>query len=388
MENDFVKPLTVWYNLGHRDLPWRHTRDPYKIWVSEIMLQQTRVEAVRTYYARFLEALPDVRHLAVCPDDRLLKLWEGLGYYSRVRNMKKAAQIITSDFGGEFPADAGELRKLPGIGEYTAGAVASIAFGRAEPAVDGNVMRVYARLMADDSNNLSQKMKRLVTEELRGVLVSSFGQPGRPASYPGDGDAPAETGAFNQALFELGATVCTPKDPKCASCPVRPWCLAFSEGKTETLPVRIVPKKHREEDRTVFLIEDDGRTAVRRRPDGGLLGGLYEFPNLPGSVGEEEALAYVRQSGFEALRIRKLPDAKHVFSHVTWRMTGYYITIAPETENGGQNEWIFADRAELKNVYPIPAAFAAYANLLGVLVGKKGKERRINEDSDSRNSML
>ena len=338
MENDFVKPLTVWYNLGHRDLPWRHTRDPYKIWVSEIMLQQTRVEAVRTYYARFLEALPDVRHLAVCPDDRLLKLWEGLGYYSRVRNMKKAAQIITSDFGGEFPADAGELRKLPGIGEYTAGAVASIAFGRAEPAVDGNVMRVY--------------------------------------------------GAFNQALFELGATVCTPKDPKCASCPVRPWCLAFSEGKTETLPVRIVPKKHREEDRTVLLIEDDGRTAVRRRPDGGLLGGLYEFPNLPGSVGEEEALAYVRQSGFEALRIRKLPDAKHVFSHVTWRMTGYYITIAPETENGGQNEWIFADRAELKNVYPIPAAFAAYANLLGVLVGKKGKERRINEDSDSRNSML
>lgn len=388
MENDFVKPLTVWYNLGHRDLPWRHTRDPYKIWVSEIMLQQTRVEAVRTYYARFLEALPDVRALAACPDVRLLKLWEGLGYYSRVRNMKKAAQIIVSDFDGKFPADAGELRRLPGIGAYTAGAVASIAFGLAEPAVDGNVMRVYARLAADESNILSQKMKRRVTEELRGVLASSFGQPGRPGVYPGDGDAPTETGAFNQALFELGATVCTPKDPQCPDCPVRLWCRAFSEGRTETLPVRLAPEKHREEDRTVLLIEDGGRTAVRRRPDGGLLGGLYEFPNLPGIVGEEDALAYVRRSGYEALRIRKLPEAKHVFSHVTWRMTGYCIMIAPETENGGQNGWIFADRAELKDVYPIPAAFAAYANLLGILVGKKGKERGTDEDSDSRNSML
>ncbi|MEE8826468.1 MAG: A/G-specific adenine glycosylase [Eubacteriales bacterium] len=388
MENDFVKPLTVWYNRGHRDLPWRHTRDPYKIWVSEIMLQQTRVEAVKAYYARFLEALPDVHALAECPDDQLLKLWEGLGYYSRVKNMKKAAAIVVHDFCGELPVDAAELRKLPGIGEYTAGAVASIAFGLAEPAVDGNVMRVFARLTANETNILSQKMKRSVTDELRGVLASSFGQPKGPEAYPGDGDAPTETGAFNQALFELGATVCTPKDPKCASCPVRPWCRAFSEGKTETLPVRIVPKKHREEDRTVLLIEDGERTAVRRRPDGGLLGGLYEFPNLSGRVGEEDALAYVRQNGCEALRIRRLPDAKHVFSHVTWRMTGYCITIAPETDNGGQNGWIFADRAEMKDVYPIPAAFAAYANLLGVLVGKKGKEQRTDEDSDSRNSML
>ncbi|MDO4619694.1 MAG: A/G-specific adenine glycosylase [Lachnospiraceae bacterium] len=347
---EIAMPLVQWYQGNKRDLPWRHTADPYKIWVSEIMLQQTRVEAVRGYYDRFLSVLPDVASLAACEEDRLLKLWEGLGYYNRVRNMQKAARQIQQEEQGRFPENAAEIQKLPGIGSYTAGAVASIAFGERVPAVDGNVLRVYARLLALEDNILLPRVKKEAEEAFREVMKDLQ----EPEIYAGD---------FNQALIELGALVCVPdRAPHCDSCPLQPYCAAYKEEKTGVLPVRIGKQKRRVEKRTVLVVRTGTEALIRKRPPKGLLASLYEFPNMEGHVNDAEAVAYVEENGYDALRIQRLPEAKHVFSHVEWQMIGYEIRIAPPDEDRGA--WICADLKEIEKTYSIPSAFSAYTDKL------------------------
>ena len=389
MRFDFVKPMLVWYNENARDLPWRRTKDPYLIWVSEIMLQQTRVEAVLGYYERFTSALPTVTDLAVCPEDRLLKLWEGLGYYSRARNMQKAARIVCESYAGQMPESAADLIKLPGIGEYTAGAISSIAFGQAEPAVDGNVLRVIARLEAISENILSESVKKKIREDLRSLHDANDGT----------------FGLLNQAFMDLGASVCLAGGaPKCNICPISAYCRCFELGLQSDLPVRVKKQKRRIEKRTVLLIRRDETYAIRKRPDSGLLSGLYEFPNETGELSSDDALAKAESLGLMPLRIKKLSAARHIFSHVEWHMTGYEILVAPSgfpdddgvqdagdlshtPENANDNTLIFAAPEMIESKYPVPSAFEKYAKMINIRTGKKREELRY-ENINSRDTEL
>ena len=338
--------LLPWYLEHQRDLPWRHTADPYRIWISEIMLQQTRVEAVKAYYTRFLEALPTIRSLAACPDGRLLKLWEGLGYYSRARNLKKAAELLTASGNPELPADHDALLSLPGIGPYTAGAIASIAFGLPYPAVDGNVMRVLARVR-NDARNIADPYVRKETEaDLTGLYRT------------GTDRQITDPGLLNQSLMELGALVCIPNgQPHCEACPLAELCAAHQSGRELELPVVEKNRSRRIEERTVFVIRDGDRTGVRRRPEKGLLAGLYEFPNVKGHLSEEEAVRRIAAYGFAVLQIRRLADARHVFSHIEWHMAGYEVKVASPARRGNV---IFQNDRTLLTKYAIPEAFAVY----------------------------
>ena len=337
MQDTITKPLLKWYGENKRVLPWREKKNPYEIWVSEIMLQQTRVEAVKPFYERFMRELPNVAALAVCPEEKLLKLWEGLGYYNRVRNMQKAAQKIMEVYDGVFPADYEALKGLPGIGNYTAGAVASIAFCIPVPAVDGNVLRVMARLREDGEDILKQSVKNRVEAELTEIM---------PAEDPG---------AFNQAMMDLGATVCLPNGaPLCEKCPARAFCAAYQNDMTDVLPVRAAKKPRRVEERTVFLLVRDGRLALRKRPAKGLLAGLWELPNVPGNLDEAGAAITLAQWGLTARTLTPVGAAKHIFSHVEWDMHGYLA--AAEGEN---NEFLWADGAALQAA-AIPSAFRYY----------------------------
>ena len=331
-----VPELVAWYRQNRRSLPWREDRTPYRVWVAEIMLQQTRIEAAIGYYRRFLEALPDVRALAAVEDDRLLKLWEGLGYYSRARNLKKAAQQIVENFGGELPRTAAELKTLPGIGDYTAGAVASIAWGEPEPAVDGNVLRVMMRLLARADDVMEPTTRRDVAERLRGV-------------YPRG----EEAALLTEGIMELGETVCLPNgEPVCLLCPLRGLCLACESGTQQDYPVRAKPKERRIEQRTVLLLRCGGRFAVRKRPEGGLLAGLWEFPNREGELEMEKLETLL---GVGPLRCRELGQAKHVFSHVEWHMQGYLVDCEKEPEGF---TWLTA--SEIEEQCSIPTAFRYY----------------------------
>ena len=340
-------PLLAWYDSGRRILPWREEPTPYHVWLSEIMLQQTRVEAVKPYYDRFLQALPDIESLAAADEEKLLKLWEGLGYYNRARNLKKAAQILVSEYGGRMPDDYEIILSLPGIGSYTAGAISSIAFGKAYPAVDGNVLRILARLRTDERDILQAGVKKSVEEELADVM---------PKDRPGD---------FNQALMELGAMVCIPNGaPKCDVCPWKELCRARAQGITGEFPKKAGKKPRSIEKKTILVIQDAERVALRKRPEKGLLAGLYEFPSMEGNCEEERVLAYLRELGLLPLRIRALPPAKHVFTHKEWHMTGFLIRVDELADRGGRQEGeglIFVDPKETWTNYPIPSAFAAYA---------------------------
>ena len=350
------------------------------------MLQQTRVESVKAYYQRFLEALPDLSALAEADEERLLKLWEGLGYYSRVRNMQRAARTVVEDFKGAFPRTKEEMEKLPGIGSYTAGAVASIAFGERVPAVDGNVLRVWARMTADDRNILLPSVKKEAERDIAGLMQTLPAARTSGQDHPGAFHENA-AGDFNQALIELGALLCLPGEkPLCEACPVRPFCGAERRGLAGVLPIREKKTERRIERRTVLLVRSGELTAVRKRPDSGLLAGMYEFPNVRGELTAEQAVAYTSENGYDALRIRPLPAARHLFSHVEWRMTGYEIRIGALSGERGRSahgrDWIFADAKELSGERPLPAAFSAYAKLIHVFPGK-GKSRE--EEQEERN---
>ena len=331
------EPLLDWYGAHRRALPWRDDPSPYRTWVSEIMLQQTRVSAVLPYYERCLRELPDVSALAAVSEERLFKLWEGLGYYSRARNLRRAAQIVMEAYGGELPQTVAALRTLPGIGDYTASAVASINFGAAEPAVDGNLLRVTARLCGCAEDVTDARTKRRFRDKLAEAI---------------DRERP---GAWNQAMMDLGATVCLPNGaPLCAECPARAFCAAYRGELTDVLPVRAPKKARRAEERTVFLLLRDGRLAVRTRPDTGLLAKLTEFPNTDGSLDEPSARVALARWGLDADALTPLGTAKHVFTHIEWQMKGYAAAV---TGDCPAFRWVDAAAFE---ALAIPTAFKKY----------------------------
>ncbi len=351
-----VSPLLDWYDRCARDLPWRRTRDPYAIWLSEIMCQQTRVQAVIGYYHRFLAELPDVRALAEADEERLLKLWEGLGYYSRARNLQKAAKVMVERYGGKLPETFEALCSLPGVGVYTAGAIGSIAFGLRVPCVDGNVLRVITRV-TDDQRMIDRGNTRSdITAAVAGIL---------PEDRPGD---------FNQALMELGATVCLPNgEPLCSQCPLAALCEGNLHGTAESLPRKSPKKQRRVEERTVLLLYGGGRVALRKRPPQGLLANLWEFPSVSGRLSPGEAGAVLHSLGLHASKLTKGPKAKHIFSHVEWHMT----SLEGEAASTGDlpDSLVWADAARLSEETAVASAFKVYKqHVLNKLSGSPGRE--------------
>ncbi|MBS4982034.1 MAG: DNA/RNA nuclease SfsA [Lachnospiraceae bacterium] len=347
------EPLVEWFRNHKRTLPWREDPSAYRVWVSEIMLQQTRVEAVRPFYDRFMKELPTVEKLAEVEEEKLLKLWEGLGYYNRVRNMQKAARQIMEEFSGEFPRDYEQIRSLSGIGSYTAGAIASFAYGIPKPAVDGNVLRVLSRILASEDDIMKQSTKTKMEYMLESVI---------PKEAASD---------FNQGLIELGAIVCVPNGvAKCEECPVRHLCRARKLGKVMELPVKSKAKARKVEKRTIFVFQDGENVAIRKRPAKGLLAGMYEFPSRDGHLSEEEAIAFCREIGLAPLRIKPLGAAKHIFSHVEWNMIGYKIRV-DELEKKCTEKMLFVHPEDIQENYPIPAAFEKYTNHIEILLGQE-----------------
>ena len=329
--------LLPWYQENKRNLPWRLDTQPYHVWLSEIMLQQTRVEAVKGYYSRFLKELPTIADLANCHDDVLHKLWEGLGYYSRVRNLKKAAQVVMERYGGEFPGEYRQVLDLPGIGEYTAGAICSICFGLKTPAVDGNVLRVISRITDDSTPIDLPAYKKQVQKELEQVY-------------------PAHAGDFTQALMELGATVCGPnRKPDCEHCPCKDFCLGAERGTAEALPVRLPKKGRRQEDMTVFICVCDGKYAVEKRSSQGLLADLWQFPNVSGRLEVQQAVDAAGKLELQTRQVMLSLDKTHIFTHVQWNMRGFYLTTAACT---GDFQWLSAD--EIEEAIALPTAFRQF----------------------------
>ena len=381
-----VSPLLQWFLNHARVLPWREEPTPYRVWVSEIMLQQTRVEAVKPYFERFTTALPDADALSACPEDELLKLWEGLGYYNRVRNMQKAAVEVVENYGGQLPADYEKLLKLKGIGHYTAGAIASIAYGIPVPAVDGNVLRVLTRVSADDTDIMKQSFRNQMETLLEKLMHGSSDRNEKNVfSWMEDADDLRMqvyhqnlAGAFNQALMELGATVCVPNGaPLCEECPWKDLCEAKKQGLIGQIPVKNKAKPRKIEEKTVLILRDDDKVAIRKRPQKGLLAGLYELPNVEGSMGQEEVVSLVKQMGYAPIRIQPLGEAKHIFSHIEWHMTGYVIRVEePEmrqqVQSGSQkDDLLFVNAEDAKEKYAIPSAFAAYAKYMNIFLGNE-----------------
>lgn len=341
--NQTVAPLLAWYEAHKRPLPWRNEPTPYHVWISEIMLQQTRIEAVIPYYERFLKELPNVAALANADDDQLMKLWEGLGYYSRARNLKKAALQIIAEHGGKLPEAASELRRLSGIGDYTAGAIASICFGKPEPAVDGNVLRVIMRILGKTDDISLQATKKETASALREI-------------YPTGEDAKNLT----QAIMELGESVCIPNgEPKCALCPLASLCKAKREGLTDTIPFKSPKKPRKQEQKTVFLLSCRGKYAVSKRPSTGLLAGLWEFPNTSGTLSEEDALKYLQELGLSPIGITPSANAVHIFTHIEWHMTGYAAECLTPCDS-----LIWKSAEEILAEHAIPSAFRVYTALL------------------------
>ena len=333
--------LLPWFAEHRRDLPWRRDREPYHVWLSEIMLQQTRVEAVRGYYLRFLERLPDIAALASAPEDVLLKLWEGLGYYSRVRNLQKAAQCVMEQHDGEFPQELSAIRALPGIGDYTAGAIASICFEAPTAAVDGNVLRVILRLTVCADSPADVRVRRRIGEELSAVY---------PAGHCGD---------FTQALMELGATVCLPNGaPQCGACPLRALCEAHAQGTELQFPTKPPKKPRRIEQRTVFVLQCGDRLAVCKRPSRGLLAGLWQLPDVPGKLETAEALRQAEQWGVHPTGILKTAERTHIFTHVQWDLRGVWLTCAAEAP-----QFTWADENALQHEIGLPTAYRQFLDL-------------------------
>ncbi len=351
--NDFAKRATVvknfteallqYYNKEKRELPWRQDTNPYHVWISEIMLQQTRVEAVKSYYQRFIEALPDVEALAEVDEERLLKLWEGLGYYSRARNLQKAARIVAEEYGGVIPGTREELLRLPGIGSYTAGAIASISYGGAVPAVDGNVLRVLSRVFADGRDIGMPRVKK----DYEALLGTSMSR-----EYPGE---------FNQAMMEVGAMVCVPNgQPRCESCPLSSFCEALRSGTWNRYPYKEPRKPRTVEERTVLILRDEKLIAIVKRPVKGFLAGMYEFPVMEGYATKQEVLSDLKEKGIRAVRIQPLEDAVHIFTHREWHMKAYLIRVDELEAYTPPPGWLFVDAADTREIYPIPSAYAKY----------------------------
>lgn len=344
--------MLQWYDSHARILPWRENPEPYAIWISEIMLQQTRVEAVKPYFDRWMRAFPDLSTLAKASEAEVLKLWEGLGYYSRVRNIHKTAKLVMEEYGGSLPSSFEALLRLPGIGQYTAGAVGSIAFQLPVPCVDGNVLRVVARLTAEKTDVSTASAKKLFTEWVAEII---------PKERPGD---------FNQAMMELGAMVCLPNGlPKCELCPVAFLCEARLQNCVTEYPVKSGKRPRRIENKTVLVLLDDTRTALRKRPDRGLLAGLWEFPNVNGTLTPEEVHQLLLTFGLKTSSLVNLKKAKHIFTHIEWEMTGY-LAVVNQNSSGSENSskgapdfhWVSIDLLDEK--LALPAAFKTYYQIV------------------------
>lgn len=337
-----VRPLLSWYGQNARALPWRESTEPYRVWVSEIMLQQTRIETVIPYFERFMRTVPDIKTLAGLDEEQLLKLWEGLGYYSRARSLQKAACVIAEKFGGIFPTEFDEIRLLPGIGDYTAGAIASICFGHPVPAVDGNVLRVVSRLIGCDDDIAAPGVKSCFVATLRKI-------------YPTEA-----TGDFTQSLMELGAVVCLPGGrAKCGVCPLADLCTARAAGTQSALPVKSKKPPRKKEQITVFILRCGEKVAVRRRDKSALLGGLWEFPNVEGCLNEEEAASRLEQWGVSAAAAVPGIRKKHVFTHIEWEMTSYVVWC-----NNKPEVFSWVTKKELTEKLALPAAFCAFLSLV------------------------
>ena len=329
--------LLPWYKQNARELPWRQDTKPYHIWLSEIMLQQTRVEAVRSYYLRFLEQLPSIHALAEAPESQLFKLWEGLGYYNRARNLQKAARVIETQYGGQFPKQYEDIRALPGIGPYTAGAIASICFNRPYAAVDGNVLRIITRMTENDAPIDSMQTKSEIAAQLEKI-------------YP-----KTDCGQFTQALMELGATVCTPKSPKCAECPANNFCCAYAGGTMLQYPVKQPKKDKRLEEHTVFLLQCGDSYALTKRTESGLLCGLWQLPNVLGKLDVNQALHTAESFGVQPAELYKQMHRVHIFTHIKWQMTCYHILCTKKA-----SDFIWATAQEIQTNYALPTAFRMF----------------------------
>lgn len=349
--------LLEWYDKNKRILPWRQDKNPYHIWISEVMLQQTRVEAVKPYYQRFMKELPDVVALAEVKEDHLLKLWEGLGYYSRARNLKKGAQYICEQCKGKIPSEYEELIKVPGIGPYTAGAIASIAFDKPVAAVDGNVLRVWSRLLGSYEDISKASTKRMIAEKVEDILVQ----------LPED----RSPGDFNQAIMDLGSSICIGNGmPQCENCPLQVECKARKEDSVLEIPVKPSKKGRKIEKKTVILLTCEEKYAIRKRKDTGLLAGMWEFLLLDGKYNIEQIESVFPESVC-IQEMELLGEAVHVFSHVEWHMLGYKIhleTICSVSDlklpisckDSKEPEFIWKTASEIENAYSIPTAFKKY----------------------------
>ncbi|BBF44006.1 A/G-specific adenine glycosylase [Lachnospiraceae bacterium KM106-2] len=349
-----VEPLLSWFDKQKRSLAWRDDPKPYYVWVSEIMLQQTRVEAVKGYFDRFIKELPTIADLAAVDDDKLMKLWEGLGYYNRARNLKKAANVVVTEYGGELPANYDSLLSLPGIGSYTAGAISSIAFGLKEPAVDGNVLRVTKRIAGSYDDITKQSVKKELEVDMRAIM------PERP-------------GDFNQAIMDLGAMVCIPNGkPLCEKCPLASICVATKKDIYTEIPVKPAKKARKLEDKTVILLEYQGKYAVAKRPKKGLLAGLWEIPNLEGKYDPDDMENLAKELGIKDYELELLGKGKHIFSHIEWHMLGYHLKIKEWEKEKSKitldtlkeplpvESYTWVNEEQLEHEYALPNAFDAY----------------------------
>ena len=332
---DIVEPLLIWYQINKRELPWRKDKEPYHVWISEIMLQQTRIEAVKSYYTRFMRELPTIEKLASVNEEKLLKLWEGLGYYSRARNLNKAAKMIMEKYDGKMPTTYEQLLHLPGVGEYTAGAIASICYNEKVTAVDGNVLRVISRVIGSKEDVLLLETKRKIEQKLRDIM-------------------PTQSGDFNEALMELGECICFPNGaPTCDKCPMNKMCIAYQKNLIEDIPVRIKKLKRKNETKTVLvMITSEEKIAIEKRINQGLLSGLYQLPNAEGDLNENEIKELLKDWGLSVKRISYLKKTKHIFTHVDWEMDCYLVEV--ESENG---KFMWVTKEELVKKYPLPTAF-------------------------------
>ena len=341
-----VEPLCLWFEENERSMPWREEPTPYHVWISEIMLQQTRIEAAKSYYERFTKRLPDVGSLASVSEEELLKLWEGLGYYNRARNLQKAAKFLVDKYEGQLPAEYDLLLELPGIGSYTAGAIASIAYGRCAPAVDGNVLRVTMRYLNCQDDISKQSVRREMEHSIMEVI---------PKEKPG---------TFNQALMELGEVICIPNGmPLCDRCPIADTCVGKKCGTQLQLPVKPAKKERRIEKRTILIIEKEGQIALHQRPKQGLLAGLWEFPSLDGYYTKAKLQECLSEQGILDVKIEKMKDGKHIFSHMEWHMRGYYVQMEEKTQDMVPN-LVWVSREKLEKNYAIPVAFHSFLHQL------------------------
>lgn len=332
-----VIQLLDWYQKNKRLLPWRKDKEPYHVWISEVMLQQTRIEAVIPYYERFMQRVPDILSLAQIKEEELLKLWEGLGYYSRARNLKRAAQIVVEDYDGVFPNTYEEIIKLPGIGEYTASAIASICFQEKVATVDGNVLRVFARVNELAWNINLASTKKLVQKQLLEIM-------------------PLDAGKFNEALMELGEVVCLPSGkPKCMNCPLKDECKAYAHQTWEQFPIKDRPKPKKELFYTIFLFQYQGEVAILQRVNEKMLHRLWEFPNILDKFGVQEMKDWLHQQHIAFVKIKKASSHKHVFTHQIWYMQSYIIEVKEKI-----NAFVWVTLEDLEGNYAIPTAFKPF----------------------------